>query len=383
MQSNKIQRTATEIGYSAMLKQPGSFQTKAMDRVVRVASPKLTHAGMSFLKCAFASPDFANNRDMGVPDGKIGLSFMQSYKYISAITVPAGRQKIIIQPPIPGYAYSYLVNTSSVDDVSIFESVEYDGFNTLFVPDPIKGSKYADKVASFRMISQALELVPTTNQTKWSGSIRAFKVNLTSETRTLTNTSGNTVSFTNLLGMQGLNSTSCDQYVSPSNLGVFINAYNRTKEWKTHSIFEGVPKLPSQSDASAGTFGSITPPQPLSSRAIPGFANDFETSVVVINNTSGDTDQSFLIRCWQCVDYTPNPNESTLVGAAMESPPHDPVALQVYGELVRHLPVAVSYYENANFWDTVSSWIRKITTATSYIPGGVGMISKGINSLLI
>jgi len=370
-----------------MLKQPGSFQTKAMNQVIRAASPKLSHAGMSFLKCAFAAPDFANNRDMGVPDGKIGLSFMQSYKYISAITVPAGKQKIIIQPPIPGYAYSFLVNTSAIDESSVFEAVEYDGFNTLFVPDPAKGSKYADKVASFRMISQALELVPTTNQTKWSGSIRAFKVNLSSETKTIPNASGNTVAFTNLLGMQGINSTSCDQYVSPSNLGVFINAYNRTKEWRTHSIFEGVPKLPTDPSTStpslAGIFGTITPPQPYTNRAIPGFANDFETSVVVINNISGDTEQSFLIRCWQCVDYAPNPNESTLIGAAMESPPHDPVALQVYGELTRHLPVAVSYYENANFWDTVSSWIRKITTATSYIPGGVGMISKGINSLLI
>ena len=63
------------------------------------------------------------------------------------------------------------------------------------------------------------------------------------------------------------------------------------------------------------------------------------------------------------------------------SPQYDELALESYKVLSKHLPIAVTLDNNANFWLTLLQLVRRGSALTSYIPGPVGTVSAGINSL--
>lgn len=374
----KVRQTANDMASAVMMRQPGGFNARSLQTMLKsVPGLKLSHDGLCFLKCAFAQPDFAGVSDKGVPDGKVGKTLLKSFRHNQSIVVGPGRRQIILQAPVPGMV-AYSTTLGAGDDITaatVFTGLEYDGYQGLF-PDNASavGALNADKVNTFRIVANSIELVPTTNQMSWFGSIRAFKLMLNTAMNNVTATSVNTT----LTGLQGVNSTSVDQFVTPSNLGVFMNAYNKNREWSTNPIWEATTQLPTSVLGSAYTYGMLRPAN--SNGSIPGFANNFETSVIIIDNPS-DIPQSFILRGWQCTEFAPVVN-SELYSYASELAALDPNALFVYSELTKVLPIAVSYYDNAGFWDTVSSWIKKITGMTSYIPGPVGMISKGVHDLM-
>ena len=161
--------------------QPGPIQTKRTQipglNFSAQRKAQITPQGVDWLKLAFAAPDFPVLAPRGIPDKYTGRTLPAQFRYTEDMTIPpTGR--IIVVPPIPGYAY-FALDTKIEDLDASYQYVgrAYPEALGLFPRQANGGTPTgSDVVTAFRYMSQLVELVPTTNQFNWSGNIRAFKL---------------------------------------------------------------------------------------------------------------------------------------------------------------------------------------------------------------
>lgn len=348
---------------------PGSSDTglRRFSNIRLNPGQRLTEKGLSFLKCAFAPPDFAANDVAGVPDSYQGPSLVKKHRFTGTISNQPNKDLYIVVAPVPGTSFFYLDNAAATPvpaEVS-FKGVNYPDTTTLF-PHPAASTNYVNK---FRYISNHVEIIPTVNAMSWAGSVQVWKTNLALTERPILDPSKAPKSVT---GLQAVNALNSNQYTAPVNLGCYSGAYN-SGEFLFTPIIEGYMNLPDFLIVNED-FGQFAP-----MNSFPGMDNNFETIIIKISGT-GAVSNSFIIKTWACVEYMCSPGNLLYEFSTLS--PQDKLAIELYRKVINNLPVAVAFVDNDSFWKRVLSIIKSITAGGSFIPGPIGIVSGGVSSVI-
>jgi len=337
----------------------------------KVANLALTKQEVSFLKCAFAAPDFTGIDVAGVPDQYNGLSLVKKHKSIIPYNFAPLFDYYFILAPVPGIAFfsTSVPVGGPILDTTTFIAFPYSDFGSLF---GTVSTANANTVSKFRFVSNHFELVPTVNQMTWTGNIQVFTVPLALSQMTTLGDTNSSLSWV-INGVQGLNSTNSTQYTAPFNLGCFGAAYNRNSTFDFSPIMEAVISVPPNlSYLSFGAFGTF-----LNANGIPGFDNNMDSLVIKVSGVSAA--ESSILKTWACVEYQVLPG-SGLYEYMTLSPCYSEQTLRLYREIISSLPVAVTFLDNANFWTRVLDIIKRVSGSLSVVPGPYGLIAGGINA---
>lgn len=386
-QRNLRRRNAKKANLMGRMSQytPGPMMTVApsVDTAIRNAvkriSGRLTSEGMSFLKCAFAPPDFASNNVGGVPDDFQGLSLVKRHRLIGNLSslIASNTDVYIILAPVPGYAYFYLTKAAGVLPVAtdIFLGVPYADSGSLFSST----TTAADIVSDFRFMSNHIEIIPTVNQMAWTGSIQTMRIKLSQTIRVNYGTTG--AQAANILGLNGLNAIvnfgNVQQYTSPVINGMYTGAYNSGVNFPFTAVSENSTMLPNILSTASGDWGALSSPG--STGAFAGLDNNFDSIAVKISGMGATNNNSFIIKTWSCVEY--KVVSGSVLYEYQTNSPCDEYSLKLYREIIKDLPIAVTYSDNENFWTRVLSIIRRASGALSVIPGPYGSIAGGVNAI--
>jgi len=336
-------------------------------RTLRTA--KLSPDGLAFLKCAFAPPDFASSAVRGVPDQFEGKSLTKKHRLTSNFTNPGARDTYIIVLPIPGIAYFTTDAAAGVDltSTTTWNAVKYGDSTTLF-PSQLTAT---DNVTKFRYVSQHVELVPTVNAMQWSGSITAWKINpqVTERSITLALTDG----IRTIAGMnQTLGALTAEAYSGPVINGIFAGAYSSNPTFSFTPIYDSQGSIPI--NLTAADFQQLIAP---GSTGLPGFDNGFESLCIKITNTG--LQNTFVIRNYACVEYIASPTSGLYEYQSVSC--NDPLAIELYKQIIKELPVGVHYMDNENFWRRVLNIIRMVSGSLAVLPGPYGAMAGGVNAI--
>lgn len=330
----------------------------------------VSEPGLDWLRVAFAAPDFDNLNPQGVPDNYTGRTLPKIFRYEKSYTVPTD-DSFLLLAPVPGISHYEFArnfdgpdaNTTQIPSAqSIWLSVPYSDTQSLFGSD---GRAAADQVTSARFMGNSIELVPTTNAFKWSGSVSAYRVPLKMSTMSgaqYVNPTVGTIPVPNknvIVGGQSIVATANQQYTAPSNMGVFACAFNNQPDNRFTDITENtkVMNTVNPTDPIDPTINGVNP---LVNYGAWGLFEadptldlhpftcmcDHDTIVVRVQGAKGNT---FVLKTWAAVEFQPNAS-SSLYSFSRMSPRPDPAACAAYRRAVQHAPVAVSYYENANIF---------------------------------
>jgi hypothetical protein len=350
-----------------------NMSTVAMPRDMRRG--KVSPVGEKFLKCAFSAADFDGSGTYGVPDSFGGKSVAVKHRNVNPTVFAALTDIYIIVAPVPGYSYFYTLTPQGVPPTStaVFQGVPYSDLASIFA-NPNTTLSDAQSVLKFRFVSQHFEIVPTTNQTSWTGSITAFKIQLQA-------TSESTAALSNrmtLTGLSGILANNADQYNGPFNLGVYTGAYNRSAAWEFTPTINGMNTIP-QTVIAGYDWGSLTY-DGIAGHALPGFDNNMESICIKIAGIGSNPADSCLIKTWACVEYQFSPGTMMYEMQNLHFA-EDRMAMELYKYIVQGLPVGVSFIDNANFWQRVLGIIKQVSGGLSLLPGPYGMMAGGVNAI--
>ena len=123
-------------------------------------TPKLSTEGVSFLKCAFAPPDFSVNKISGIPDKYEGNSLVKKHRLIKPETFDAVKDYYFWLAPIPGVAYlkTDVAAGTPLIPSTIWKPVYYSDYDNMFGAEE-HGYDSANKVTKFRFASNHIEIV--------------------------------------------------------------------------------------------------------------------------------------------------------------------------------------------------------------------------------
>jgi hypothetical protein len=338
-------------------------------------TPGLTKAGLNFLKCAFASPDFAIDPGMGIPDNYDNLALMRKDVYTNTISFPpivtpaAGVDYWILLMPTPGIAYWSATTVLGLfpTQATVWTPTYNASFATLFgtptnqgvapTTDPVERSS---NVSKFRFASNALEITPTSNFTQFAGSITVWKLPIAIGDGSNNPTATTTALTKILVGGDGLTRVAPDNKPFKFLDGAFTMAINTESEWPFEPVLSGVTRIPAigLGATTNATFGQ--------------YQGDFigvghlQSVVMRVSSPIGSVN-SAIIKTWSCIEYQPNPG-SAFYEFAGNSPPCDPLALKMYRDIALKIPVAVSVRENDGFWaDRVLPLVRGLMRTTRVV----------------
>lgn len=332
----------------------------------RINDPRLSQAGVAFLKCAFAPPDFQASAVAGVPDSFMGPSLVKRHRYISTLTFSANNDLYFLLAPAPGVAYflATVAVGTPITSATVFHAYYYGDVAQLYTGT----SNAADVAQQFRYVSNHFEIIPTVNQTTWSGGITAWKINLKYEMRP---GGASTTDMMTVTGLQGTNATMQNCYSGPFINGIYTGAYSANCDFNFTPAVEAVTNLTMIPPAiEANDFGALG----IGSGWM-GLDNGFETTVIKVSGVTAA--QTGLIKTWSCVEYQVNPNSGLYSFVSLS--PRDEVAIALYREIIQQLPLGVPFEMNEGFWDRVLRIISGLSGMGAYIPGPVGMVSRGVN----
>lgn len=344
-----------------------------------VAARGLTTPGLNFLKVAFAAPDFDTLPIAGVPDTYTGRTLVKTFRSVDTLTlsgkiVDASGNGYMIVPPIPGMTYFYPSNPTSPSSSTVWTGKVFPTYDTVFGSNPDAASTNA---ASFRIVSNVVELVPTTNALSWTGSIAVYKTNL-EWASALTAGTGSGYTVPVISGVEGITGSNSDQFTTPSNMGIFASATSSQPDFDWVPVTDGMRTLPPSLPAGItvpGAYGSFTCD---SARALPGMSS-LDTIVIAFRGVVAPTN-TFMLKRWSVVELQIN-NQSALYDYSTPSATYDPIAMQMYRDMVRSVPIAVSYYENANFWQRLIDIMRSSAAFVTRNSGTIAGIARGVAAL--
>lgn len=337
---------------------------------------RLTENGLAFLKCAFAAPDFSVDPGKGIPDQFHGRTLTIKDCFTTALSFNPGVDTYILIAPVPGYAY-FIGNSASVGGPppSLFTGVPFPTYDTNFGPT---GTDSENKFSKFRYASMAAGLYPTSNFMQFSGSIQAWRVDLNlAETLNLAITdtapvASNYFVAKRIQGLQGVtNLVPRDNYSESFIKGAYTFAFDKTQDFEWQDFVSG-----NQFQETGGPAASRLSWDGV--RNLTGLGN--VNTIVYKISTPLDAVNTALFRVWNCIELQPDTN-SALFQFSGVSPPHDPVAIEMYQNFKMRFPVALPCVENAKFWETVLRMIRTVSQAGTFLPGPAGVISGGIHTI--
>lgn len=351
------------LGQSSALRSMNS----GLRRTLRNA--KVSADGLAFLKCAFAPPDFAASSVRGVPDEFEGKSLTKKHRYTATFDNAGGRDTYILILPTPGIAY-YFANVASGTNLNAatqWGAIPYGDSLTLF---PSQADS-TNNVTKFRYVSQHVELVPTVNAMQWSGSITSWKINpqVVDRTQLVALTDGiRTVTGLN----QTLGALTAEAYSGPVVNGIFAGVYSASSEFLFSQVFDSQGSLPL--NLLASDFQQLVAP---GNFGIPGFDNGFESLCIKITNSGAAN--TFVMRNYACVEYIVSPTSGLYEYQSVSC--SDPIALALYKQIIKELPIGVHYMDNENFWRRVLNIIRMISGSLAVLPGPYGAMAGGVNAI--
>lgn len=323
-----------------------------------------------FLKCSLAPFDFASIEFRGIPDGSSCNIFSVHSSFVQEITVEAGKTMNILVAPSPGIAcyMSPILTGESAD----FKPYAYPDVSQMF---PANGKQFY--VSDFRFVSNAVEITNTTPSISAGGVIKVMDLDLE-----MTLTKSGLEKVTPIWDVLGF-PDSMDQkvYVDNVKYGMAGVCVNRDAQFDWTKIVGGeqageVEILMGNNDASLyrpAVWKSAT-------HLCRGLDNSFTSKLIQIK-APADKSQTLFIKTMACVEYRPEP-DTLLSQIATQAPQLDLVALQEYKKMVRVNPVAVRRAGNSGFFDFLKKAVKGVSGVLSHIPGPVGMISSGVNSLV-
>lgn len=330
---------------------------------------RLTNDGLAFLKCAFAPPDFSDTQVRGIPDNYRGKTLLKKHRLTASTTLFATSDYYFLLAPTPGIAYWVWTGTPGVlpSSSAVWTAVPYSDLSSLFGSSE---NTAADIVNGYRIVSNHFEMISTTNQMGYSGTISVLKCNLNLINRSST---GDMWSIT---GLQSTASTNCPIFSTSTINGVYVGCYNSQADFPFQPILENVWNATIPSTIGTYDWGQLNAS---ASGVFPGFYNGFECAVIKVTNMS--TTNTMIMKTWSCVEYQVIAT-STLIDYTSVSPPIDPIALKAYREIVISLPIAVMAKDNAGFWQRVLSILKTITGVGVALPGPYGVMSAGLNAVV-
>ncbi len=372
--SRAPRRTQKRITRPKLVKNGAKPNRNQLLSQLRVLKPMMSKAGLDFLKCATAAPDFDSSGSSGIPDMYSGRTLSRQHTLNSSISCANGKDTYFIFAPVPGVAYwTTSVNIGASLATAAWTTVTYQDFASLFPTPPASTLNYAVNVNNFRFATLIAELKSTMNQMTWAGTITAFRTRITQEVRlALTSpTAATTESQWILTGFNQLDTPPIsDVYSGSVTDGAYTMAFNRDATFTWTPIQVSTAVVPAT--ISTDVLGSVASP-------FPGCGN-FDSIVYKVSVPSGSSDQSFLLRTWACVEY-----QALITSALYQytrlSASYDEAALAAYRKILESVPIAVPSRQNANFWQTVLRIIRGITNVTNLIPGPIGAISNGVRAI--
>jgi len=324
-----------------------------------------TQDGLSFLKCAFAAPDFESDAVAGVPDEYNGRTICKKHRFVGSQLQSTTYDTFFLLLPTPGVAYWFAaVTAGSFPGASTQWTPVYYGDTATLFPQDLETTT----TEKFRYISNSLELICTSNATQWAGSLTAWKfpISIISNQDLTINPSPllQAQSFS-VTGLQSTSAVGPNNYCTPSNMGIFINACHEQPSWQFQPILNGLKAIPQQLP-NVSDYGQLN-------GRIMGMGN---LSGVCVRISASTT--NFVIKTWACIEYMVNTN-STIYDYTRTSPAYDPVALLSYKTICNNLPIAVDYFHNESFWQRILAMFMNTTKAASVLPGAPGAIAAGLN----
>lgn len=332
----------------------------------------ITPAGTAFLKCSMAPADFSIVPNFsGIPDEYDGYSVVRNLNLTSSLPdYEPGNDLYIIQMPIPGVAYLHAQRPPglSPSSLTVWYPVFYDGISSMF---PFGNENV--NANSFRFASNVLEVISTANEMTVAGSVHAWKsqVNMGHDMKV----APGSPFFTESPFIEGVSAilSTKPQSCFPLCEGIYIPAFNSQSTYPWTPILTGCTFSEMNNNQLLGPtsdrffqFGddSTTPFLGLGS---------FETSIIKI--PAATVGQSCIIRAWCCLELQ-IPETSVVYDYRHLSPTYDPVALALLKKYRSTLTTAVTWKQNATFWQNFIKWSRTILKGVSYIPGPLGIIAK-------
>ncbi len=333
----------------------------------RVSGAKVTPEGVRFLKCAFSAADFDGSGTYGVPDSYSGKSSAIKHRSTYSQALTNSFDYYVLLAPVPGYSHFTTTTVAGTLPTasSVWTGVAYSDYSSLFGNPDV--ASYASK---YRFVSNHLEIICTSNANSWSGSIQTFKLPL-EFSKQITTTTAIRMS---LNGLNGVATTNADQYSGPFNLGCYVGAYNKGGDsWDFSDVISGQGSIPET--ITSLDWGQLTYD---GTNALPGFDNNHESAVMKISGMSAN--QSCLFKTWACVEYQFTP------GTVMYEMQNlrcieDKFALELYRQIVMELPIAVSSFDNPDFWKRVLGIIQTVAGTLAILPGPYGAIAGGVSAI--
>nr|WRQ64870.1 structural protein [Sobelivirales sp.] len=367
----KANKLNTAAGPKQMVYPLPSYTNTGMRALSRIPKRKLTPGGLSFLKCAFAPPDFAASNPTGVPDDYQGPSLVKKHRYVGTFNCSVANRDyyILLCPMAGGIAYfssSVAAGTPILANTD-FMAVNFSDTPTLFPAT----NNAADIVTKYRFVSNHIELIPTMNQMSWSGSIQVWRAPIVMDDRP-TSDASNEYSIS---GLQSCNATNANQYTGPTNLGVYAAAYNTGAKFDFQTIKEGINSVPT--GITGADFGRLIGQG--GTYPLCGIDPQFESVIIKISGMGATITNSFVLKVWSCVEY--QPVVGSVVYEYQTLSPCDAYAMEMYRAIIAQLPIGVPFLENDGFWKRVLGIIKGISGPLSMIPGPYGAISSGVNSI--
>jgi hypothetical protein len=345
-----------------------------MSNLLKGKHTKVTSEGVKFLKCAFSAADFDGSGTYGVPDAYSGKSIAIKHRAVNSEAYGASKDYYYLVLPVPGYAYflTTVAAGTALTETAVWTGVPYSDYTSLFNATG-NASETAAVCEKYRFVSNHFEIVPTTNNTSWTGNIQVFKLPLQVglEQNSITSDA------LTIMGLRAVNSNNADMYSGPFNLGCYTGAFNRgASSWDFWPIMKGVGIIPA-SLQTAVDFGQIKSATGL---AIPGFDNNFESCLVKVSGIGTNANNTAILRSWACVEY------QFTAGNAMYAMQNlhaieDEEAMRIYKYVVQNLPVGVSFLDNESFWQRVLQIIKSGGFTLAGIPGPYGAIAGGIGGI--
>lgn len=345
----------------------------------------LSADGLAYLKCAFAPPDFSQTSVAGVPDNFEGTSLVKKHRGVFPSIIPASVDRYILLLPTPGFAYWQCDKAAgqSIQSNDNFIGVPYSDYSSMFESTILglgSGANTDDIVDRFRFASNHIEIVPTVNATQWTGSIQVWKAPINLIDRPPNASSGATGDYKSVSGLQSVNATNANQYTAPFNLGCYVGAYNSGAVFGFNPINSMVGDLPVS--LATGDFGRLLPRTVVSgistAASFTGLDNNYESVIIKISGVGTNPNNSYVLKTWACVEYQVVTGSSLYEYQTLS--PCDPIAMKLYREIIKQLPVGVTYMDNDTFWERVLGIIRMISGGLSFVPGPIGTIAGGVHA---
>jgi len=330
---------------------------------------KVSKDGLAFLKCAFAPADFDGTSVFGVPDDFGGKSLAVRYRNVTSFAFTAGNDYYFILAPVPGVCYwvlSVVAGTALTATNAVFVGTVYSTYSAVFPTNTTQNQL----TTKFRFVSNHFELVNTTNNNSWTGSIQSFKIPLQAYQAQEADASvTNAPLYWSVSGLNSCSNTDADMYSGAFNFGLYAGAFNRGAKFDFQTVFRTIASLPGA--IGPNDFGQLN-------GLNAGFDNNFES--ICIRVTGVTTNQSAMIRSWACVEYQFLPGTVMYESQSLHVD-CDRLALEIYKRVSIELGAGVSALDNANFWTRVLDIIASMGLAGAVLPGPYGAISGGVGGI--